>query len=229
MNRDEISVRPTRPDDFPQIIEMCREVYPDSPSWTEAQLSSHLKVFPEGQLVAQHLASHRILGMASSLIVAWDDYDRLDSWRDFTDQGMFTNHDPGRGRTLYGAEVMVRPACQGVGIGSLLYEARRQLVQGLGLQRIRAGSRLRGYHRHASRLGIRNYVWRVVQGELRDPTLTFQLRHGFRVLGVVSDYLKNDPESLGHAALIEWLNPALATAEDYAQQERGFRDGFQAA
>ncbi|MFZ0429349.1 MAG: carbon-nitrogen hydrolase, partial [Acidobacteriota bacterium] len=63
----------------------------------------------------------------------------------------------------------------------------------------------------------------------RDPTLTFQLRHGFRVLGVVSDYLKNDPESLGHAALIEWLNPALATAEDYAQQERGFRDGFQAA
>jgi hypothetical protein len=36
------------------------------------------------------------------------------------------------------------------------------------------------------------------------------------VIAVVSGYLRYDPESLGFAAVIEWLNPAVATAEDYA-------------
>jgi hypothetical protein len=30
------------------------------------------------------------------------------------------------------------------------------------------------------------------------------------VIGTVSDYLRHDPESLGHAAVIEWLNPEVA-------------------
>jgi hypothetical protein len=48
-----------------------------------------------------------------------------------------------------------------------------------------------------------------VQGELSDPTLSFQLRRGFRVLATVSGYLRHDPESLGYAAVIEWLNPEV--------------------
>jgi hypothetical protein len=63
----------------------------------------------------------------------------------------------------------------------------------------------------------------VTQGELVDPTLTFQLRRGFRVLHVVPGYLKHDPESQGFAALIEWLNPAIATPADYAAQPERFR------
>lgn len=228
MNPDDIVVRCTQKDDFPQIIQMCREVYPHSLSWTEAQLASHLSIFPEGQLVAIHESTNQVVGMAASLIIAWDDYDRLDSWRDFTDRGMFTNHDPEKGRTLYGAEVMVRPSRQGAGIGSLLYRARRRLVERLELHRIRAGARLRGYHRYAGELDIRTYVREVVHGKLRDPTLSFQLKHGFRVLAVVSGYLRNDPESLGYAALIEWLNPEQATAEDYARQQRGFGENVAA-
>ena len=47
-----------------------------------------------------------------------------------------------------------------------------------------------------------------------DPTLSFQLKQGFHVLAVVSKYLRNDPESHGYAALIEWLNPDLASDAD---------------
>ncbi len=229
MSRDDIVVRCTSQEDFPEIIEMCREVYPESPSWTKTQLASHLTVFPEGQLVAVDESVDRLVGMAASLIVAWSDYEHFDSWRDFTDHGMFTNHDPEKGKTLYGAEVMVRPSCQGAGVGSLLYRARRRLVERFALQRIRAGARLRGYHRYAKEIDIRTYVRRVVHGELRDPTLSFQLKHGFRVLAVVSDYLRNDPESLGFAALIEWLNPEQATAEDYARQQQRFDTNFRTA
>jgi hypothetical protein len=33
------------------------------------------------------------------------------------------------------------------------------------------------------------------------------LHRGFKVLKVVSGYLQYDPESLGYAAVIEWINP----------------------
>lgn len=202
-------VRRPVPGDFPQMIAVCSAVYPEAKPWRPEQLASHLRVFPEGQFVVAELASGRIVGMASSLIVRWDDYDFRADWREWTAGGSFTNHDPEAGRTLYGAEVMVDPAFQRRGIGKRLYAARRALVRRLGLRRIRAGARLRGYHRHAARLTPEQYVERVVAGELRDPTLTFQLREGFRVLALVPSYLPNDPESLGHAVIIEWLNPDL--------------------
>jgi hypothetical protein len=117
---------------------------------------------------------------------------------------------------------MVSPGRQGRGIGGLLYAARRSLVERLGLKRIRAGARLRGYAAHASRMSPEDYVIRVIRGELRDPTLSFQIRHGFRILAVVGGYLRNDPESLGYAAVIEWLHPAYIGPGDLAAQAPRF-------
>jgi predicted N-acetyltransferase YhbS len=220
--RSKITVRQTRPEDFPGIDELTRAVYPGTPTWTAGQLSSHLRVFPEGQLVAIDTESQRVVGMAASLIVYWDDYEMQSAWRDFTDYGMFTNHDPVHGRTLYAAEVMVRPNRQGQGIGKKLYQARRDVAQRLGLLRIRAGARLRNYHRHARRMSAEEYVLRVIRKELGDATLSFQLRQGFEVLAVVSGYLQHDPDSLGYAAVIEWLNPLVAKPEDYAGRDPKF-------
>ncbi|MEO8440791.1 MAG: GNAT family N-acetyltransferase [Spartobacteria bacterium] len=219
--RPKVVVRNTRSEDFEQIIQMTREVYRDSPSWSVEQLASHLEVFPEGQFVAVEEGTGRVLGMAASLIVVWDDYDMTASWRDFTDHGTFRNHDP-KGRTLYGAEVMVRPSEQGRGTGKKLYKARRALVRRLGLLRTRAGARLCGYHRYADRLTAEQYVVRVMAGDLSDPTLTFQLKQGFLPLAVAPDYLHHDPESLGYAAVIEWLNPEVATAADFNVRHTSF-------
>lgn len=97
--RPEVVVRNTRPEDFAQIIQITREVYHASPSCKVEQLASHLEMFPEGQFVAVEKESGRVVGMAASLIVLWDDYDMRASWRDFTDHGTFRNHDP-KGRTL---------------------------------------------------------------------------------------------------------------------------------
>jgi len=154
--------------------------------------------------------------MAASLIVLWDDYELTTSWRDFTATGTFANHDSVHGRTLYGAEIMVSPALQGHGVGTQLYAAREALARRLGLLRIRAGARLRDYHQHADHMTAKEYVRAVIRGDLVDRTLTFQLRRGFRVIGVVSKYLRHDPESRGYAAVIEWVNEEVAAAEGYA-------------
>lgn len=206
MRAPRLRVRTLQRADFPQVMALSERIYGAGQGWSVAQLQSHLDVFPEGQLIAVVAApdGDRVLGMAASLIIDWDDYALSDSWRHFTDAGMFTNHNPVSGRTLYGAEVMTDPEERRRGVGSALYRARQKLVEQLGLIRIRAGARLRGYHRFASRMTAAEYVAEVARGRHRDPTLSFQLGRGFTVLGVVSDYLRNDPESLGWAAVIEW-------------------------
>lgn len=221
-HRTKIETRTTRREDFHQIIEMTRRVYVKTPPWTVAQLTSHLKMFPEGQFVAVETATQKVVGMAASLIVRWDDYEDHASWREFTDSGLFTNHDPEHGRTLYGAEVMVHPDAQRLGIGSKLYKARADFVRHLGLVRIRAAARLRGYRKYASRMDAEEYVERVVKGNIKDPTLSFQLKHGFTVIDVVGDYLLHDEESQGFAAIIEWLNPAFDPPGNLDARDRRF-------
>jgi GNAT superfamily N-acetyltransferase len=172
--------------------------------------------------VAVDRKTHSIVGMSASLILSWEDYDHIESYVDFTDRGLFTNHDPS-GRTLYGAEVMVDPAMRRRGIGSKIYAARRGLVERLDLLRIRAGARLPDYHQYASSMSAEEYVVRVIRGELTDPTLSFQLKNGFEVLDVVSDYFSNDPRSRDCAAFIEWINMKVARPEDYAARDPRYR------
>ncbi len=219
MSAPRLRVRPTTATDIPAIIALSERIYGPGSAWAARQLRSHLSVFPEGQFVAvlPDGTGERVLGMAASLIVNWDDYELEDAWRDFTEHGTFTNHDPG-GRTLYGAEVMTDPERRGQGVGSALYLARRRLVERLGLLRIRAGARLRGYHRFAKAMRAEAYTAEVVAKRRRDPTLSFQLGRGFGVIGVVEGYLRHDPESLGWAAVIEWLNPRVATESDWSLQ-----------
>lgn len=213
-----VRVRQTTPNDFDAIGDLCRRVYPTAPPWGAEQLASHIRVFPEGQFTAEEVSSGRLLGMAAGLIVLWDDYEFDVAWRDMTAGGTFANHNPS-GRTYYGAEIMVDPETRGMGVGKAIYAARRKLVERLGLLRIRAGARLRDYHRHAGEMSAEEYVRRIIRGEMADRTLTFQLRQDFHVLAVVGGYLSNDPESLGHAAIIEWINERVAAPEDYAARE----------
>jgi hypothetical protein len=221
-SQDLVVVRNTLPRDFDGITALCRRTYPDTPPWNAEQLSSHLRLFPEGQFVAVHGPEEKVVGMCASLIVDWEDYHTLDSWEQFTADGMFTNHDPKRGRTLYGAEVIVDCMLQHHGIGDKLYRARRGLTESHKLFRIRAGSRLRGYSRCANRLRPDAYVVEVVEGVEYDPTLSFQLKEGFHVLAVVPHYLSDDPESMGYAAVIEWLNPELIRPEHVANRPTRF-------
>lgn len=206
----QIIVRQTTPADFDAIADMTRRVYPDVEPWTPDELQGHLDLFPNGQLVAVDRHDGTVVGMSASLIVSWDDYDIEQSWRDFTAGGTFSNHDP-EGRTLYGAETMVHPDHRRRGVGSSLYDARRQLVLTWRLARIRFGALLSGYYRHADELTARQYVERVMNGELRDPTLSFQMRHGFSPLAIVPGYLPAAAHgrSHGNAVVMEWKNPDL--------------------
>ena len=214
----DVEVRNTRLRDFEGIGDLCRRVYPETSPWNTEQLGSHLRVFPDGQFVAVQGEAQRVVGMSASLIVHWDQYDMFDTWDEFTARGMLTNHNPEKGHTLYGVEAIVDPTVQGHGLGHRLVRAQKALAQRLRLRRMRGGARLRDYHQHAKEMNAPDYVVAVVHGELMDHTLTFHLHEGFHVLAVVPHYLSDDSETLGFAALVEWLNPETVQPHHYAER-----------
>lgn len=203
MKRKGPRVRHTRLDDIPALIELQRRVYPYIPPFTERKFRNQLEVFPQGQVVVE--VSGQLAGCASSLIVSWDEWAGLHTWKEITASGTFDNHNPD-GRTLYGAEVFVDPELRGHGLGHVLYEARKALCRAMNLKRIIACGRLPGYAKHADSLSPEQYAQKVVWGDIRDPVLGFQMHEGFHYCGVMEGYLPEDKDSCGHASLIVWLN-----------------------
>ena len=190
------------------MVELNRAAYPEMASenivWEPVHVRSHMRVFPDGQLVA--CINEKILGACASLIVyLGPDPLRQHTWAGITDSGFFTNHNP-QGDTLYGADVYVHPEARCLGIGAALYAARRDLCRRLNLRRILAGGRLWNYSDYADECSPEEYVERVKNGEIRDLVLSFQLREGFQVRGVLRHYLR-DARSKNNASLVEWLNP----------------------
>ncbi len=213
-----VRVRRATKDDISQLVELNKAAYPvlagENVVWGAAHLASHQRLFPQGQFVAE--VGSKIVGAASTLVVDMGTNPlRLHTWSGVTDSGYFTSHDM-RGDTLYGADIYVHPDARGLGVGAALYEARRQLCKKLNKRRILAGGRLWNYDEHFDDMTAYEYAQRVVDGQFRDLVLSFQLREGFHLRGVMPNYLL-DPKSRNHASLIEWLNP------DYQAPHKGAR------
>ncbi len=200
----EVIIRNTTPAHFDDIRELQKKVYPDIKPWSNEQLENHLKVFAEGQFVADLDA--KIVGTSSSFIIMWDEYGPVHNWIDITGRGFFSTHNP-NGKTLYGAEVCVDPDYRKKGIGQKLYKARRTLCTRLNLKRIIAAGRLPNYHLYSDKLDPHTYCLKVIWGDIYDPVLRFQLKQGFQFCDIVENYLHGDSESMEFASLIVWVNP----------------------
>ncbi len=205
-------LRVSTEEDVVRLVELNRAAYPDlledNVVFDEAQIRSHRDVFPRGQIVCE--LDGKIVGAIATLILprAIDPLAQH-TWMGVTDGGTFVRHDP-NGDTLYLADVYVDEAAWGRGIGRALYGALFDLCRELRCKRIVAGGRLYDYDAHAERVSPEDYVARVVAGELRDRVLVSQLRAGFRVKGILKNYL-HDWRSRHFATLLVWDNP---TRED---------------
>jgi GNAT superfamily N-acetyltransferase len=176
----------------------------DPNAWMTAEdFLGQIRIFPEGQHVA--LDGDRVVGQSSTLRVRGEQAFAQHSFMGITGNVTFSTHDP-NGEWLYGADMSVHPDYRGRKISKLLYNARKNLIRRLGLRGMVAGGQLAGYHHYRDRLGIEEYIARVVRGDLADPTLTPQLRSGFVVRGVLWHYL-DDAEHGAEASLIVWENP----------------------
>jgi ribosomal protein S18 acetylase RimI-like enzyme len=201
-------IRNTRPDDIEKIVKLQQESFPILARydniWHPEELKSHLQIFPQGQLVVVE-EDGEVVGSASTLIVTLNPEYAEHTWKGITSDGMFTDHNP-NGDSLYGADISTHPKFRHEGIGSMLYGARKELVLRLGLRRMISGGRLFNYQDYADKMSAFEYANKVINGELHDPVLSFELDNGFKFIKILPEYL-NDIRSQNYASFIEWLNP----------------------
>jgi GNAT superfamily N-acetyltransferase len=160
-------------------------------------------LFPEGQFVVT--LDGRVVGQGSGFWIDFDFTHPDHTFREICGGFYFTHHDP-NGAHYYGADISVHPDHRGQGLGRRIYQARMDLVRRYNRRGIVAGGLIPGYVHFKHRLTVQEYADRVVAGELRDPTLSFQLKMGFQVRGLLRDYIE-DSASGNWATLIEWANP----------------------
>jgi len=205
-----VKVRNTIKNDIPKIIDLQTQSFPYLAKygniWKAEELESHLEIFPEGQFITVE-PDGTIVGSASTLIVSLEPEYKEHTWIDITADGMFTNHSYD-GDSLYGADISSHPKYRHEGIGSMLYDARKELAIKMNVRRMIAGGRLFNYCEYADKMTPLEYAEKVIRRELRDLVLSFELDNGFNFIKILPDYL-DDVRSLNYASFIEWLNPKI--------------------
>jgi predicted amidohydrolase/GNAT superfamily N-acetyltransferase len=212
-NSVKITVRQARESDIPDMVEVTKAAYPNfkvDQAAYERSYRMQMKAFPAGQFVA--LAGDKIIGYTNTLIVQLDEESPWYNHAEVTGYGSFSTHNPG-GDTLYGADIAVHPDWQTKGVSSKLYKARKTLLKRHNLKQMVAGGRIPGYSAWRGQMTAREYVDKVVAGELTDPALNAHLKTGYQVAGVHFGYL-NDQDSLGYATHLVMPNP------DYQPRKR---------
>jgi GNAT superfamily N-acetyltransferase len=205
-----ITIETIRPQYFAQLEELQRICYPTLGSHELMHVehfASQYRIFPEGQFVAlaAGTSGERVIGQGSGFFIDFDFDHPNHSFKEICADFYFTNHDPD-GSYYYGADISVHPDFRGQGIGRRLYAARQELVRRTGRRGIVAGGLIPGYANYKEQMSLTEYVDQVVAGTLVDPTLTFQLRNGFQVRGLIENYIE-DSASDNWATLIVWENP----------------------
>lgn len=163
----------------------------------------HCEIFPEGEFVA--LLDDVVVGLGSGFFTNFDFDHPNHRFREMVANGYYTNHDP-NGDWYYGADISVHPQYRGRGIGQRLYDARKALVQRYNRRGIVAGGLIPDFVRHKDSLSPQAYVDKVIAGQLFDSTLSFQLKNGFVVRGMLEGYIE-DSASDHWSTLIVWENP----------------------
>jgi len=198
-----IQTRALRKKDYEEVVQLQLKCFPGMKPWTREQFGSQLERFPEGQICI--IYRDRIVASSSSLVLDFAMYGDFHSWKDISDAGYISNHNP-EGNTLYGIEIMVDPEFRGMKLARRIYDARKKLAVERNLMRIAIGGRIPGYGKHAKDMTARQYVDRVIRKELYDPVLTTQVANDFTLKRLIGSYMDSDLESKGYATLLEWSN-----------------------
>ena len=83
----------------------------------------------------------------------------------------------------------------GLRIGERLYSERKKLCRYYRLKGIVFGGRMPLLQKRLKQVGtVEQYIEQVKNRKINDPTTSFQLRQGFEIIGVLTDYLPSDKE-----------------------------------
>ncbi len=169
----------------------------------EEDIKIYSQVFPEGFFVI--LDGDRVAGQGAGIFLDFDFDHPQHTIAGITGEHQCANHNPA-GDWYYGTDMAVHPDYRRRGIGKQLYELRKDLVRRHNKRGIIAGGHMPGYSRYKEEMDTETYLGKVAVGEFYDPTLTFQMENGFRIVTILRQYIRDEMTN-GDSALIVWDNP----------------------
>lgn len=187
-----------------ELLEICFPLMPIEDQYTKEELEEVAEVFPVGTIVA--LDGTQVVGMGTGIFTDLD-FDNLPPTENnlLYDADDRLRHDD-NGDFYYGSDMAVHPAYRRRGIGRQIYNRRKQLVINNAKRGFVAAAVLPGYADYKQEIDIHAYLKKVKNGDLFDPTLSMQMRNGFKIIRPIKDFFVY-PKSDNWSALIRWDNP----------------------
>ncbi len=168
------------------------------------QYKKHVEIFPGGQFVA--MDGDKVIGATSTIRYHFDiNQQEHHTFYEVMGGGWFTTHEPG-GDWLYGMDVSVHPGYRGKGIARALYRARQHTCLQLGLKGQMTVGMLNGYSSVADEMRIDEYYEKVKSHELFDPTVSVQEKIGFKIVGLMKNYLNDSTCGNAGAVIVMDVN-----------------------
>src|SRR5690606_39324383 len=115
----------------------------------------------------------------------------------------FDTHDS-RGNTLYGIDVFVHHNYRGMRLGRRLYDAQKALCEKFNLKSIVFSGRIPRYAAYEDKITAEEYIEKVRNKELLDPTLNFQLSNDFYIKKIIRQYMPGEKEAEQYGILLQW-------------------------
>jgi predicted amidohydrolase/ribosomal protein S18 acetylase RimI-like enzyme len=218
-----LTVRNATLKDVPAIVALSERVYKPlkMETYAPAAIIGQINTFSQGQIVV--MVGDALVGYCATFRIAEKVGLKPHTWNEITGNGYASRHDI-HGDWLYGMEVCIDDSYRGYRIGQRLYNERKKLCQSLGLKGVVFAGRIPNLAKRIKKLKtVENYIDQVVHKKIKDPVLSFQLRNGFEVLGVIENYLPDDTQSLGYAAHMVWHNPKVQVKEEKQVKQFGVR------
>lgn len=214
-----IDVRNASIKDIPEIVKVINKSYGDEETYKPGMIRGQITHFQEGCFVV--VKDGAIIAYSASLIISEKKGIEKHNWYSISGNGYATTHDED-GDYLYGYETCVLPSERGLRIGQRIYNARKGLVNFYQLKGIIFGGRVPNFHKRKKKVqSIEEYVEKVRNKEISDPTLGFHFRCGFEVIGILKNYLPSDKDSMGYAVHLKWDNPEYKAA--FTDENKPFR------
>lgn len=194
---------------FDEIVKTEKESWPPELRASKEKFISRLHTFEKGFFVAR--VDGRIKGITTSQIVNYPP--NGETWNEITDNGFIKNtHNPS-GNALYVVSIGVARDVQGMGIGSLLLGAQKELTKEFGLNYLFLGARIPGYLKYCREHGeipVESYlVLKNDKNEPVDPEIRFYRRNGLEVAKITSDF-ESDRESRDYGIVMLWENKEVS-------------------
>ncbi len=188
-----------------EVIAVEQSAWPVELQAARAKMEARLEIFPEGFFVAR--VNDQAKGISTSQVTEYPSSAK--TWDEITDNGFIRKTHTLNGNALYVVSIGVASDAQGMGLGSKLLEAQKELARRKNLKYLFLGARIPGYAAYCEKNGkisMEEYLnLKTEKGERLDPEIRFYERKGLQ-MGPLKPNFEPDDQSKNYGILMVWEN-----------------------